>query len=90
MYFFFPLKFKIELHLHLSNISVRPSSEWADNQLNRVAPGVANQITAVAYATPGCFLDAPLLQALRRPNVVAVQLSSYAKHYYLCIAAISK
>ncbi len=44
-----PLRFKIELHLYLSNISIRPTSDWADNQ----SKGVANKITGVApLATP--------------------------------------
>ncbi len=57
-----PLMFKIRLHLYLSNSSNRPISDWADNYSNGVAPGVANQITEVAHATPGHSLNTPLIQ----------------------------
>ncbi len=51
------LLLKTEVHLYSSYIPVRPISDWANNQSNGVAPGVANQITGVAPATPGHSLD---------------------------------
>ncbi len=55
------LLLKTEVHLYSSYIPVRPISDWADNQSNRVAPWVANQIIGVAHDICGHSLDTPLV-----------------------------